>query len=256
MTQKKNEKHKGVQSSHVLKILYPLPNDAKVQLSYLILYFSIIVEENQSVQSSRPFLHDSHPTHSLSLSPIFFSSPHSLTLRSLKPNQTNTISMESLFSEFTLLSSQALSDKNFDPFAIEDLMKLFEVEAYKSWAAMELHLQQEAEDAEFGLQEAEDELNSAMEAAMEEFRLFEEEMERMEKAELSSLEATAERERRMGKLMEKAATVASKRYIEAAMNSAAAAMRSAWKGISSNRVHPSWEFRIQIWSSISSAYVV
>ncbi|EXC32996.1 hypothetical protein L484_014776 [Morus notabilis] len=147
--------------------------------------------------------------------------------------------MESLFSQFTLLSSQALSDKNFDPFAIEDLMKLFEVEAYKSWAAMELHLQQEAEDAEFGLQEAEDELNSAMEAAMEEFRLFEEEMERMEKAELNSLEATAESERRMGKLMEKAATVASKRYIEAAMNSAAAAMRSAWKGISSNRVHPS-----------------
>ena len=147
--------------------------------------------------------------------------------------------MESLLSQFTLLSDQALYDKNFDPSTIEDLMRLFEVEAYRSWAAMELEHNQESEDAEIALEEAEEELESAMEAAMEEFRRFEEEMERMANTELNSLESTAEGARRMGKLMEKAATIASKRYIEAALNSATASMKSAWKGISSNRVHPS-----------------
>lgn len=73
---------------------------------------------------------------------------------------------------------------------------------------------------------------------MEEFRRFEEEMERMCKVELDSLVRTAEIARKMGNLMEKAASVASKKYIEAAMNSAAASVKSAWKGISTNKVHP------------------
>ncbi|XP_062082653.1 uncharacterized protein LOC133788970 [Humulus lupulus] len=147
--------------------------------------------------------------------------------------------MESLISQFCLLSDHALQDKNFDPSTIEDLMKLFEVEAYKSWAALELESQQEAEEAEMALEEAEEQLESAMEAAMNEFRRFEEEMERMAEEELHSLESKAEGARRMGTLMEKAATIASKRYMEAALNAATASMKSAWKGISSNKVHPS-----------------
>ncbi|KDP38878.1 hypothetical protein JCGZ_05035 [Jatropha curcas] len=147
--------------------------------------------------------------------------------------------MEALLSHFTLLSDQALQDKNFDPSAIEDLMKLFEIEAYKSWAAMELEQEKEVEEAEIAMNKAEDYLDSVMESAMDEFRRFEEEMERMAKAELDSLEQTADNARKVGKLMEKAATIASKRYIEAAVNSATASMKSAWKGISSNKIHPS-----------------
>ncbi|KAF5733313.1 hypothetical protein HS088_TW17G00855 [Tripterygium wilfordii] len=146
--------------------------------------------------------------------------------------------MEALISQFTFLSDEALQDKNFDPSTIEDLMKLFEIEAYKAWAAMELEQENEVEAAEIELAEAEDELDSSMERAMDEFRRFEEEMERMAEEELSRLEETAERARKMGKLTENAASVASKRYIEAALNSATASMKSAWKGISSNKVHP------------------
>ncbi|TXG53756.1 hypothetical protein EZV62_019012 [Acer yangbiense] len=147
--------------------------------------------------------------------------------------------MEALISQFTFLSDQACYDKAFNPSAIEDLMNLFEVEAYKSWAAMELEHQNEVQHAEIEMKQAEDYLDSVMESAMDEFRRFEEEMERTSKKEMEELVETAERARKMGKLMDKAASVASKRYIEAAMNSATASMKSAWKGISSNRVHPS-----------------
>ncbi|CAN0880984.1 hypothetical protein LINGRAHAP2_LOCUS13962 [Linum grandiflorum] len=118
-------------------------------------------------------------------------------------------------------------------------MKLFEVEAYRAWAAVELEQEEEAMDAEKEMQEAEDELDSAMEEAMEEFRRFEEEMDRMGKEELEELEEKADKARRMGTIMEKAATVASKKYIEAAANAATASMRAAWKGMSSHKVHPS-----------------
>ncbi|GLT41920.1 hypothetical protein SLA2020_159480 [Shorea laevis] len=147
--------------------------------------------------------------------------------------------MEALFAHFTFLSDQALQDKSFDPATIEDLMKLFEIEAYKSWAAMELELEKEEEEAEVSLQQAEADLDSAMESAMDEFRRFEEEMERLAKAELDSLVRKGESARKMGNLMEKAASVASKKYIEAAMNSAAGSMKAAWKGISGRKVHPS-----------------
>ncbi|GAV61166.1 hypothetical protein CFOL_v3_04694 [Cephalotus follicularis] len=146
--------------------------------------------------------------------------------------------MEALMIQFTFLSDQSLSDKNFDPSTIEDLLKLFEIEAYKSWAAMELEQEKQVKEAQDSLQAAEDYLDSAMESAMQEFRQFEEEMELMSKAELKSLIDTAESARKMGRLMEKAANIASKRYIEAALNSATASMKSAWKGISTNKVHP------------------
>lgn len=150
-----------------------------------------------------------------------------------------TTKMEALIYQFTLLSNQALQDKSFDPSTIEDLMKLFEIDAYKSWAAMELEQRKEVEEAEAAMQQAERYLDSAMESAMDEFRCFEEELESLSKAELNSLEETAERARKMGNTMEKTAAVASKRYMEAAMNSATASMKSAWKGIASKKVHPS-----------------
>lgn len=147
--------------------------------------------------------------------------------------------MEALLSQFTFLSDQALQDKNFDPSTIEDLMKLFEIESYKAWANAELEQEKEVEEAEVEMQQAEDYLDSVMESAMDEFRRFEEEFEMMSKAEMESLVETAESARKMGGLMEKAASIASKRYIEAALNSATASMKSAWKGISSGKVHPS-----------------
>lgn len=104
---------------------------------------------------------------------------------------------------------------------------------------MELEQELEVEEAEEDLQKAEDLLDSAMESAMDEFRSFERELERMEREELGGLVETAEKARKMGKMMEKAASVASKRYVEAALNSATASMKSAWRGISSPKVHPS-----------------
>ncbi|GMJ12643.1 maternal effect embryo arrest 9 [Hibiscus trionum] len=147
--------------------------------------------------------------------------------------------MEALLSQFTFLSDQALRDKNFVPSAMEDLMKLFEVESYKEWAATELEHEGQVKQAEITMQEAEDYLDSVMETAMDEFRRFEEEMEGELKDELDGLEDAAEKARKMGNLMEKGATIASKLYVEAAMSSATAAMKSAFKGLSTNKVHPS-----------------
>ncbi|XP_022876532.1 uncharacterized protein LOC111394781 [Olea europaea var. sylvestris] len=148
--------------------------------------------------------------------------------------------MDALFSEFTFLSDQALQDKNFDPSKIEDLMKLFEVEAYKAWAAAELEQEKEFEESENYMNEAEGYLDSVMESAMEEFRLFEEEMNRVSKGEYESLVNVAGVARKMGNSLEKVATFAANKYIEAAVNSATASMKSAIKAISSNakKVHP------------------
>ncbi|KAG9130599.1 hypothetical protein Leryth_011865 [Lithospermum erythrorhizon] len=149
--------------------------------------------------------------------------------------------MEALMDQFTFLSNQSLGDRSFDPSRIEDLMKLFELEAYKAWADMELEQETEVKEAENSLKETEEYLELTMESAMEEFHRFEEEMENMAKAEYDSLNHVAEKARSLGKTMEKAATFAAKKYIEAAMNSAKASMNSAVKAISANskKVHPS-----------------
>ncbi|KAL8536020.1 hypothetical protein ACS0TY_011598 [Phlomoides rotata] len=149
--------------------------------------------------------------------------------------------MEALFSEFTFLSDEALRDRSFDPSTIEDLMKLFEIEAYKAWANLELESQIEAQDAVDYMEESEDYLDSVMESAMAEFRSFEEEMNSICKAEYDSLVSVADSARKLGKNLEKAATYASKKYIEAALNSATASMKSAVKAVSSHskKVHPS-----------------
>ena len=146
--------------------------------------------------------------------------------------------MEDLMSQFTMLSDQALRDKNFDPSTIEDLMKFFEIEAHKSWAAMESELQKEAEDAVNAMAEAEAELEAAMDDAMEEFRRFEEETEREAMAEYRSLMGLGDASWKMGQIWEKSATGASNKYIEAALNSANNSMKSAAKGISNAKVHP------------------
>ncbi|XP_057806211.1 uncharacterized protein LOC131021139 [Salvia miltiorrhiza] len=149
--------------------------------------------------------------------------------------------MEALFSEFTLLSDQALCDRSFDPSTIEHLMKLFEVEAYKEWAQLELESRNEAQSADDCVEEAEDYLDSVMESAMAEFRQFEEEMNQTCKAEYDSLVGVADAARKMGKTLEKAATFASNKYIDAAVSSAAASMRSAVRAVTSasKKVHPS-----------------
>ncbi|GFQ04690.1 hypothetical protein PHJA_002613000 [Phtheirospermum japonicum] len=149
--------------------------------------------------------------------------------------------MEALISEFSFLSDQALNDKSFDPSTIEDLMKLFEVEAYKAWANLELDCENEAQEAHDDMKQAEDYLDSVMDSAMAEFRRFEEEMERASRVEHDSLVSVAENARKLGANLEKAATFASKKYIEAALNSATASMKSAVRAISSNsnKVHPS-----------------
>ncbi|CAN0881001.1 hypothetical protein LINGRAHAP2_LOCUS13969 [Linum grandiflorum] len=55
----------------------------------------------------------------------------------------------------------------------------------------------------------------------------------MEKEESEDLEEKAEKAWRMGTLMEKVVIVASKKYIEAAVNATTTSMRATWKGISS-----------------------
>ncbi|XP_073147908.1 uncharacterized protein [Henckelia pumila] len=148
--------------------------------------------------------------------------------------------MEALFSEFAFLSDEAVRDKNFDPSAIDDLMKLFELEAYKAWASQELDQVSELARSESQVKESEEEMDSAMEEAMAEFRRFEEEMDSLCKSEYDDLINVAEWARKLGKGMEKAADFAATKYIEAAVGSAAASMKSAAKAISSNcnKIHP------------------
>lgn len=127
--------------------------------------------------------------------------------------------METLISQFTFFSSgQALLDKTFDPSTTEDLMKLFEIESYKAWVAVELEQEKEMEEAEVTMQQGEDHFDLVMESAIEEFRYFEQELERMSK--MDSLIEASENARKMGSLIWDNA--ASKRYIEDAVNSAIA----------------------------------
>ncbi|KAI4367105.1 hypothetical protein MLD38_022877 [Melastoma candidum] len=150
--------------------------------------------------------------------------------------------MEDLFTQFALLSDQALIDKSFDPYAIHDLLKFFEVDAYNAWSSAELSALAELDAAEAEAEEAETVIaKSAMEEAMDEFRRFEEEMDRMAREELGELVENGERAWRIGVLMDKAATAAAKKYMDGAVGYATASMRSAWKslGAANKKVHPS-----------------
>lgn len=148
--------------------------------------------------------------------------------------------MDTLISEFNYLSDQSLNNKNFDPSTIEHLMHLFELESYKAWASLDQTFSEELQDSETSLVEAEEYLESAMDRAMREFEIFEEEMEREGEREFRGLVEVAEKARRVGRSMEKAASFASKKYVEAALNAAGNSMRSAVKAVTNaKKVHPS-----------------
>ncbi|XP_074573711.1 uncharacterized protein LOC141830124 [Curcuma longa] len=113
--------------------------------------------------------------------------------------------MEALFSQLSFLADQALlAGDDFDPSKIHDLLALFEQEAYGSWPAAEAELRKAAE---FPMREAEDYLHSLMEAA---------------KADSPT---------------DKTGKPLSKKYTDAAMASAVAAMKSAFAS-SKSKVHP------------------
>lgn len=151
--------------------------------------------------------------------------------------------MEGLISQFTFLSDQSLTDKTFDPSVIDDdLMKLFEIESYNAWAAMELQHAAQFTSAQSAIDDAERYLDDVMESAMEEFRVFEEEMERELSKEERSLVAVAEKARRLGDRAEKTASFAANKYVEGVVTLAGASMKSAVRAIavnSKNKVHPS-----------------
>lgn len=144
--------------------------------------------------------------------------------------------MEALFSQFSFLANQALEDKNFDPARIEELLDLFEQEAYASWSSTETEHQKAAQDAMNSLKEAEDYLDSIMEAAMAEFQQSYDAAEKSSKEEISSLVHTADAARKMGQSLGAAAAGASEKYMDAALSSAVATMKSAF---ATSKIHPS-----------------
>ncbi|KAL5982493.1 hypothetical protein ACLOJK_016566 [Asimina triloba] len=149
--------------------------------------------------------------------------------------------MEALLSQFSFLAKQALQDKSFDPARIEELMLLFEQEAEQSWAAMGSNEQKAVQEAEMEMREAEKYLNSLMDAAMEDYEIFEKELDKSSKRELERLKNAAKSAKKSGESLGNAMTSASKKYMDAALLSAAASMKSAWNGMSnaSSKVHPS-----------------
>lgn len=144
--------------------------------------------------------------------------------------------MEALFSELSLLANQALVDENFDPTKIEELLGLFEQEAYASWSSVETEHQKAAQDATNSLKEAEDYLDSIMEAAMAEFWNSYDATEKASKEELSNLVHAADATWKMGQSLGAAVAGASEKYLDAAVPSAMATMKSAF---ATSKVHPS-----------------
>ncbi|CAA2933984.1 uncharacterized protein LOC105169149 isoform X1 [Olea europaea subsp. europaea] len=140
------------------------------------------------------------------------------------------------------IRSASISTKQeFNPSTTENIIRLSEVEAYKVWARVELEQEKEVEEAENYMKKTKDYLDSVMESAMEEHRLFEEEMNTMAMAEHDSLVNEAKIARKTSKSLEKAATFASNKYIQAAAKSASSSMKTALKVVSSDskKVHPS-----------------
>ncbi|KAK4803079.1 hypothetical protein SAY86_001282 [Trapa natans] len=80
--------------------------------------------------------------------------------------------MEALMEQFSSLSDQALGDRSFDPSKIEDLMRLFEVEAHESWAATEVEAHESWAATELEARVEEIKAEVALHSAMEEFRRF------------------------------------------------------------------------------------
>lgn len=155
--------------------------------------------------------------------------------------------MEALLSQFTLLANEACQDKNFDPSQIEDLMKLFEQEAYNSWAAMDAGVNVEYEDAQISMREAENYLDSFMNSAMKEFENSNKELNQKSEAELQKLVSTAEATKKVGESIGHAMTIGAKKYMDAALLAATASMKKTSAGLGwgggglskTSKVHPS-----------------
>ncbi|RWW30974.1 hypothetical protein BHE74_00048980 [Ensete ventricosum] len=145
--------------------------------------------------------------------------------------------MEALLSQLAFLANQALHDNNFDPSALEELLALFEQEAYASWAAE--HQKASADDAKVSIKDAEDHLQSLV-ADFSGFRR--EADEPATEAEPSSPgrdgDATQELVKSPGAAAAAAAaSTASKKYADAdaAVASAVATLKSAF---ASSKVQP------------------
>ncbi|ONK61393.1 uncharacterized protein A4U43_C08F29440 [Asparagus officinalis] len=131
--------------------------------------------------------------------------------------------MESLLSQLSLLANEALNDKNFDPSRIEQLLALFEYEARNSLSTVEAEHQKTAEEAEAEMKEAEAYLNSQLDDATDEFHRSCEEVERSSE---------------MGRVIGSGVGRASDKYMDAALASAMASMKSAVDGAKLSKVHP------------------
>ncbi|CAA0831281.1 Unknown protein [Striga hermonthica] len=106
----------------------------------------------------------------------------------------------------------------------------------QAWANLELDAENEPKKAHDKVKDSEEYLDSMMDNAKVEFCQFEEEMDQAAEAMHDNFVT-----RKLGKNLEKAATFASKRYIEAAVYFPTASMRSAVRAIlsNSNNVHSS-----------------
>lgn len=132
--------------------------------------------------------------------------------------------MEALLSQLAFLANQALHDKNFDPSALEELLALFEQEAYASWAAEDQKAA--ADDAKVSIKDAEDHLQSLV-ADFSGFRR--EADEPATEAEPSSPEPDGDARQELGKSPgAAAASTASNKYADAAVASALATVKSAF----------------------------
>ncbi|CAN6478443.1 unnamed protein product [Victoria cruziana] len=136
--------------------------------------------------------------------------------------------MDSLLSQFSFLSDEALTDKKFDPKRVEDLMAAFEKEAMASWAAMEVEADNMAREAELSMRAAEAQFESLIAESMMEMeslgRLHGSAM-----AGMRSLVHGAEAARKMETCLKIAPGAASRNYADSSVASIGT-VKSGWVG--------------------------
>ncbi|KAK1308620.1 hypothetical protein QJS10_CPA09g00202 [Acorus calamus] len=141
--------------------------------------------------------------------------------------------MEALFNQFSTMSNQTLTGDNpFNPYDVDHLLHLFELEAYNSWssyaAASHASSLAFAAEAESSIKAAESDMDALLASAMDEFHRTVQEAERLSESETRGLVRAAEKVKKAGESVGSAASVASKRYLDGAVASATATMRSAF----------------------------
>ncbi|KAJ0981063.1 hypothetical protein J5N97_009318 [Dioscorea zingiberensis] len=148
--------------------------------------------------------------------------------------------METLFYELSILANKALEDNHLDPSKIEDLMALFEQEAYISSCTSSSY------SNTTDMTRPENLLNSLMDDAMDEYRCCCAEAERYCQEELSRALKAADAAKKLGHSFGAAAASSassvSKKYIDAARASAVAIMKSGFASVSKfvPCFHPVW----------------